>query len=175
MDKRNGLDVVIPVNIDANWLTKAEITEAILNQYTNYGFTRFMLSVPIGGWRSIGYPPQEFFVEKAMLFKEIKEELLPYGIELGWWNCLTIKSGATEGFQPIVQPDGRMHPFANCPFGENFKTRFAGDIALFAKIAKPAFIFFEDDYSLAAANGCYCELHLKEFEKRYGIHYTRDE
>ena len=122
---------IIPVNIDANWQTNEEIIAAILKQHNEYGFTQFALCVPTGGWRNIGYPPPEFFVEKAQMFKKVQETLLPYGIELGWWECLTIKSGAAEGFQGIVKPDGTLHPFANCPFGVNFKNRFAGDVALF--------------------------------------------
>ena len=173
--KSKGLDIIVPILLDGNWSPKEEIIDEILKQNTNYGFTRFLLCAPIGGWRSIGYPPQEFFVEKAIMFKEIKDNLLPYGIEIGWWNCLTIKSGATEGFQSIVKSNGEKHPFANCPLGEKFKNRFASDVALFAKIAKPSFIFFEDDYSLDAADGCFCELHLNEFQKRYGYKFSREE
>ena len=170
-----GLDIMIPIPLGESWQTKENIINAILEQHTNYGFTRFLLFAPSKGWRSIGYPPQEHFVEIAHLFKAVKENLQPYGVELGWWETLTIKSGATEGFQGIVRAIGERHPFANCPLGKSFQNRFAGDMALFARIAKPAFIFLEDDYSLSAKHGCFCELHLKEFEKRYGYRYSREE
>ena len=170
----NQLDVFIPVGIDHDWPTKETIIEEILEQYRSYGFKKFALCAPCAGWRGIGFPPEGFYKEKALFFKEVKEALAPYGIECGWWNTLTVKSGRTEGFQPIVKSDGSEHPFANCPLDEAFKKRFARSNALFAKIAKPAFILTEDDYSLSAAAGCFCDLHLQEFERRHGLGLSRE-
>lgn len=169
------LDIIIPVSLDIDWPQKEEIIRDIKEQYENYGFTRFALACPSAGWRAIGYPSKDFFTERAELFKQVKEELATLGIECGWWITLTLKSGKTPGFQSMVKPDGSEHPFANCPLDENFKKRFAEDVADFAKIAKPAFIFTEDDFSLSAAEGCYCDIHISEFNKRYGYAYTREE
>ena len=41
--------------------------------------------------------------------------------------------------------------------------------------AKPDFIITEDDFSIAAAQGCYCKYHLKAFEKLSGKYYSREE
>ncbi len=171
----NEPDIIIPVNIDANFLSADDTIRDIREQFDAYGFRRYALCFPIGGWRSVGYPPREFFLEKAAEFCKIKKALSPFGIELGWCHCLTLKSGATKGFSRIVTAFGEEHAFANCPSDEVFRKRFSEDTALFCKLAKPAFVFFEDDFSLAAAQGCYCEKHLAEFAKQHGKYYTRKE
>ena len=170
----NELDIIIPISLDIDWPTEESIISDILEQNQKYGFTKFALAAPCGGWRSIHYPPRSFFVERAEVFRSIKNKLEKYGIVCGWWNTLTIKSGKTEGFQSIVRINGTEHPFGNCPLDENFTNRISEDFALFAKIAKPAFIFLEDDFSLYAAMGCFCDLHMQEFERRHGLGLSRE-
>lgn len=172
---KKELDIIIPVSIDIDWPKKDEIVRDIKEQYENYGFSRFALACPAAGWRAIGYPPKEFYTERAEIFKQVKEELAHFGIECGWWITLTLKSGKTPGFQSMIKADGSEHPFANCPLDEEFKKRFCSDVAHFARIAKPSFIITEDDFSLSAAQGCYCDIHISEFNKRYGYAYTREE
>ena len=57
MNNNRGLDIIIPVNIDANWFDIKEIESDILYQYKEYGFTRFGFCLPAAGWRRVGYPP----------------------------------------------------------------------------------------------------------------------
>lgn len=178
MRKNNELDVLVPVSIDIDWPTKESVISDILEQYERYGFKRFMLACPGAGWRAVGYPPHEFFIDRARMFKEIKEALQPYGIECGWWITATLKSGRSEDFSGVVRLDGSQHPFANCPLDTNFKKRISSEVAAFSKIAKPAFIFTEDDYSIHAAGpkyGCMCDNHIKAFSKKVGREYTREE
>lgn len=172
---KKEFDIIIPISLDIDWPTKESVISDILEQNKNYGFTRFALASPCGGWRAIGYPKKEFYIENAKLFKEIKEELELYGIECGWWITLTLKSGKTEGFRSMIKADGSEHPFANCPLCEEFKNRFCDDVADFVKIAKPYFVITEDDFSLSAAQGCYCKEHIKAFNERFGYKYTREE
>ncbi len=173
--KIKALDVIVPISIDLDWISVGKVVKDILEQQKNYGISKFMLSCPGAGWRSEGYPPQERIIELANMFVEIKNQLTPYNIELGWWNTLTIKSGQSKDFSGVIKSDGEKHPFGNCPLDENFKKRFSEDIALFAKISEPMFIFLEDDYSIRAMTGCYCEKHLSEFAKRQGRFYSREE
>ncbi len=175
MKRFEDLDIIIPISLDLDWPTPAHVTEEILEQHRNYGFTRFALACPCGGWRSIGYPPTEFFIERAEMFVQIRDTLLAHNITCGWWITTTVKSGVSADFTTIVRADGSGHPFANCPLDPAFRKRLAGDMAVFAKIAKPAFIITEDDFSITAANGCYCEKHLAEFSRRTGKVYTREE
>lgn len=169
------LDIIIPVSIDIDWPTKENVINDILEQHEKYGFTRFALSSPCGGWRGVGYPPTDFYIKNAELFKEVRDEVKKHGCDCGWWITLTLKAGKTEGFRSMVKADGSEHPFALCPLDEGFKKQFCENIAVFAKIAKPSFIITEDDFALSAAQGCYCEAHIEAFNKRYGYNYTREE
>lgn len=168
------LDIIIPISMDKDWPTKEELIQDILEQHRDYGFTRFALNLPGGGWRRQGYPPKAFFLQKAQEFKAIKHAVARYDIDCGWWIGLTFKSGSAAEFQPIIKRDGSKHPFANCPLDPAFQARFASDVADFAAIAKPSFIITEDDFSLSAAMGCYCDRHIREFNERYGFAFDRD-
>ena len=173
MERYKDLKIIVPISLDLDWLSKEAIVEEILERYNNYGIKTFCLSAPCGGWRSVGYPSKERYVEFAELFKTVKEDLSDYDIELGWWNTLTLKNGGT--FLRLVQDNGEEHPFAGCPYDPVFAKRFSEDIATFAEIANPSFIVTEDDFSVRAAKGCYCKYHLDEFARRMGRYYSREE
>lgn len=177
MNRYEKLDVFVPVPIEIDWLSEEEVIAAILEQYTKYGYHRFALAAPCGGWRGYGYPSKEDYKNYAAKFSRIRDTLLPYGISCGWWNTLTLKSGPEPEFGRMVRPDGKESPVANCPLDPGFSKRFCSDIALFAKEAKPEFIIFEDDYSINSGTmnkGCFCKYHLAEFAKVTGKEYTRE-
>ncbi len=169
------LDIIVPICIDLNWLTKEEIIQEILKHYKSYGFSRFALASPSVGYRSTGYPSSEVFWKQAELFLSIKNELKEYPIDLGWWIATTFKSGPSPLFTRQVDSKGNIHPFSNCPLDINFKKQFAENTALFAEIAKPSFIVTEDDFTIRGAKGCFCEYHLKEFSKKQGRYFSREE
>ena len=85
-----------------------------------------------------------------------------------------MKSGPSE-FTPIIKADGTPHPFANCPLDEGFAARLAEDIAGFAATARPDFVFLEDDFSVGAAQGCFCERHLRALVEKLGVTVSREE
>ncbi len=174
----NETDVIIPVGLASAIDSGKKVADTILDLHQKYGYRRFMLAGPAKGWRAIGFPPIEHFEELAYAFLEAKNELLPYGIECGWWLTTVVKSGPCDDFVRIKRANGSLAPFSSCPLDEKFREHFADCIARFAKIAKPAFIITEDDYSILASapvNGCFCDLHLEEFSKRMGTEYTREE
>ncbi len=172
------LHMIIPISLELDWPTKDEVVAEILMQKEHYGFTTYALACPGAGWRSLHYPPTSHFRELAELFLAVKKELAPQGITCGWWITTTVKAGRSPEFQPMIRADGNETPFSSCLLDEAFRKRFAGNAALFAEIAKPAFIVTEDDYSVNAStfsDGCYCPLHLAEFAKRTGRTFTREE
>ncbi len=172
------IEIFIPVAIDLDWPTTDSVIACIKEQRERYGFQKFFLACPGGGWRSKGHPQKADFDRMAELFNEVKRAFVDTDVTLGWWNTLTVKSGPNEHFGRIVDADGEMHPFASCPLSEGFRQQFAEDIAYFAAKTKPATIIFEDDYSISAATGslgCFCETHLAEFARREGRVYTREE
>lgn len=174
MIKNDELYTVVPIAMDLDWQTKERAVEEILERYENFGLKRFALTCPSGGFRSIGYPSKERYLEFAELFKAIKDELSVYkDIELAWWVTLTVKNGGS--FTRIVKANGEEHQFASCPLDPVFIKRFSEDIAMFAAVAKPSFIITEDDYSILAADDCFCKHHLEEFSRRMGKTYTREE
>jgi len=179
MMKRNSKEphIIVPISIELDWPTVDDIVESIIEQEECFEIDSFILAGPAGGWRSLGYPSDGDFERLARVFLEVKERLKERDISLGWWDTLTVKSGRCDDFTPIVKHDGNPHPFANCPLCTAFQDKFAANVARFAKIAKPDFIIFEDDYSINAAAGgygCFCETHLSEFSKREGRKYTRE-
>lgn len=177
-EKKASPDILIPIALDLDWRKKEQIIADIRTQHERYGFSRFALAAPSGGWRSVGYPPQLFFEEKARLFAEIKTELESDGIECGWWITATLKSGRSDAFSGMVDDNGNRSFFANCPLDPCFVKTFSENVALFARIAHPAFIITEDDYSVHAgssAYGCFCKHHLSAFAERMGRAYAREE
>lgn len=176
MQAEKELDIILPVELTEQNLK--ETIDAIIFQNQNYGFKKFALITPSKGFRRKGFPDNECYERSANAFNQVKNAVNNKEISIGWWNNLTIKSGRNIDFSPVVKEDGSEHPFANCPLGENFQHALAERVALFAKIAQPDFITFEDDYSVSAAAGaygCFCPLHLAEFNKREGKEYTREQ
>ena len=111
----NEIEALIPVSMELDWPTKDDIVECIREQNKLFGFKIFLLAAPGAGHRSNRYPDTALFEDLALLYKEIKKALSDSDITLGWWDSLTIKSGFSEDFQPIIKKDGETHPFANCP------------------------------------------------------------
>ncbi len=171
----NTPDFIIPIELDPVLHTSTSLIKTLTDQYNNYGFRKFAFFTLSKGWRSIGYPPREEYTECAKLFASVREGTAHLGIECGWFLTMTLKSGHSDEFTSPVKADGTAHPFSSCPMDEKFKKRYCEDIAHFCKIARPAFIFTEDDFSLTAVGGCFCEHHLKAFEERVGKYYTRKE
>ena len=161
--------VLVPIRLDA----PNESIEKIKWLHENFGFTCFCPDGLTKGYRAEGYPTREEYMEEAEKFAEVRAWTKQRGLSCGWFCNLTVKSG--PGFTPIVRRDGTAHPFANCPLDEDFFQTLASDMAAFASVARPDFIFVEDDFSLGAANGCFCERHLAEFAKRQGKRYEREE
>ena len=178
VERKKELDIIVPISTDLDWPEPSQVIADIKEQHEKYGINRFALTSPGCGWRTIGLPPEEFYREKAEFFRTVKEAVAPEGIECGWWITLTLKSGPDPRWNRIVRMDGREHPMASCPLNPVFREVFSKNTALFAKIAKPAFIITEDDFSInaaASADGCFCEHHLAEFAKREGCFRSREE
>lgn len=172
------LEIIVPVSNDNDWPDYRQTIAEIREQHDKYGIDQFALTSPCAGWRSTGLPPEEFYRERAEVFKKIRDAVAPAGIRCGWWNTLTLKSGPDPRWNRMIRMDGTETPMASCPLNPVFRETFARNVALFVKIAKPAFVITEDDFSINAAaqyEGCFCEHHLAEFARREGRTYTREE
>lgn len=169
------LDIIIPVGLDDDMSIK-NLIENLVDLYRKTGFNKFILSGPSKGWRSVGYPPKSCFEQIADEIIECQKAVQAYGIQLGWWHTLTLKSGKSQ-FQRIVTIEGKDMARSACPLDPGFRKRFAADVALVAEKAKPSMIIFEDDYAINCHGGyaCFCDLHLREFAERLGVYYSRKE
>ena len=72
MKKHDEINILIPVYMEDFDTDVRSVADNIMFQHSNYGFSRFMLVLPSKGWRSISYPPREYFEERAGVFKQIK-------------------------------------------------------------------------------------------------------
>lgn len=161
--------ILVPIRLD----TPKESIEKIQWLNENFGFTCFCPDGLSKGYRAESYPTQEEYIQEAKNFAAVREWAKKRGLSCGWLCNLTVKSG--PGFTPILRADGTPHPFANCPMDKSFSKTLASDISAYCAIARPDFIFVEDDFSLSAAGGCFCERHLAEFAKKQGRRYEREE
>ena len=170
------LEIFVPVSLDGDHKDARSIAGSILTQYNAYGFKRFCLSMPRGGWRSVSYPPREFFEKKADLFLQVRS-LLPREISCGWWHTLVLKSGPTPGYTRILRLNGTEAPFSSCPLDPAYRKRFAEDVAFVLAKAHPDFFITEDDFGISCHGGlgCFCKHHLEEFARREGRYYSREE
>ena len=169
------LDIITPIELNPRFSSAREVASSVIWQHERFGVKRFAFFTLSKGWRSIGYPPKEEYIRCAEMAAEVQRLVKEYDVEFGWFIALTVKSGASDEFVSPVREDGTVHPFSSCPLDPEFRRRLAEDVALFAGIAKPKFIFTEDDFSLKAIGGCFCENHLNEFAKRMGRYYSREE
>lgn len=178
MNEKDKLDLIIPISIDLDWPTVPQVIAEIREQHREYGISQFALACPGGGWRYAGFPPEEFYREKAEFFRSVKEAVSPEGIECGWWITLTVKSGPDPRWNRMIRMNGTETPMASCPLNPVFREVFSRNTALFVRIAAPSFVITEDDFSINAATqgeGCFCEHHLAEFARREGRSYSREE
>lgn len=174
-ENSQNIDIISPISLGNNIDDPQTVIDSILWQHEHYGIDKFMVSAPMKGWRSVGYPPPEHYDACAVAIKKIKEACAPHGVKVGWWIILSIKSGNFSESSATVNVSGQKHAFANCPLCESFADSFTKDIARVADIAKPDFLITEDDFSLEAAKGCFCHRHLDGFAKEMGRYYSREE
>ena len=168
LTERGAPHILVPIRLDG----PKESIEKVRWLHETFGFTCFCPDGLSKGYRAEGYPSREEYIEKAKNFAAVREWTKERGLFCGWFCNLTVKSG--PGFSPIIRRDGTAHPFANCPLDEAFAKTLASDIAAYAAVARPDFIFVEDDFSLGAAGGCFCDKHLAALEQRTGVRYERD-
>ncbi len=166
-----NVDAIVPISIDTDWPDFEEIVDCILEQHSNYGFTHFILTAPSGGWRTVGLPPLEHYVERAKLFAKVAKTVEPYGIVCGWWMTLTLKSGPTEGCQRFVKNDGSETLFSTCPsdivFMDKFNAGCFTEEEIIERLSKC--VFLDGEAAKILCNRGFSK-HLKQIETGSGVH-----
>jgi hypothetical protein len=113
---------------------------------------------------------ERFAAFRAALRKRTK---MPVGVLIqatighGW------APNAETSWQRITKSNGTV-PYQFCPLGEDFKEYVGNSMRTIAAL-KPDFMMVDDDFRLIGwRDGCYCPLHIAEFNRLTGKHYTRE-
>ena len=165
-----ALNVIVPVDWSSE--PKEQMVKELRNMRDKYGLRRFAL---IGPWCKQYYKGTDIS-DWERLGENIafaKNSLKDTDVEIGWWIVPTISGGLYRPYQRVMDCDGNK-TYTSCPLDKGFVADFAAKLEACAQKARPAFIFFEDDYNLSnqggmnAMKGCFCPLHLSEYAKRIG-------
>ena len=80
--------------------------------------------------------------------------------------------------EKIVGPDGRHSDYSFCPRGKHFKKYILDTLALYIPL-KPDCLWVDDDFRLPnhapVDFGCFCDGCIAEFNRIYGVSFTREE
>ena len=132
-------------------------------------------------------PPPSEFRELAEILKERKVLLETEDIDLGFWMWRTVGHGGEFilspeeelPYQEIVGYDGQEAVKCFCPLDSDFRQYMR---EVFAAVAESGveLILLDDDFRLSwhppeVTVGCYCPLHVAEFNKITGRRMTREQ
>ena len=124
--------------------------------------------------------------EYAEKLREKREYFESNGIRAGCYMGRTIghsaamsSTGRTETplFREIVGPEGDVITGCYCPLDKNFQKYMAMVFKAIA-LSDITFILIDDDFRMHQRDaeeklGCFCPLHIKEFNKRTGLQLSR--
>ena len=151
-----------------------------------YGFNNVMLFINAEEY-SVGHMTIEEAKPWIATMKKAKAALEQKGISvsLNPWiemghldRCRTLKQG--QNFTTQVDYDGNSCKIVACPLCENWKEYYLDFYNYIITELNPDTVWVEDDFRLhnhgdLRYGGCFCDLHMKEYNKRLGTNYTRQE
>lgn len=191
MEKTNVdllLNPIVPVDLHTEH--RERILVDIKAMHFATGIRRILLCGPGLGTKISGFPSE---AQTAQLIGNINyaaEVLSPYGIDVGWW-CAPVLTMAKNPFKPgdpdfkghefqhITGIKGGQSPFAACPLDKEYQDKLCDFIKRVISATDPFLVLIEDDFRLSyhgpADWGCFCPLHLRQFNERAGTSYDREE
>lgn len=124
-----------------------------------------------------GNPVLDKAEELGQRFTLFQQELSDCAVPAGILLQATIGHGWTPDspatFQKLVQREGTER-YMFCPLGEDFRAYITASVRRLARL-RPAFFMVDDDFRMYTNRpGCFCPLHLAEFNRRTGDNYTRE-
>lgn len=173
-----ALDPIVPYHFHAG--KPDDMLCDMIRLRREYGIRRFLITGPGAEVRLTGYPTDDVFRRIGETIREVREKTVAHDIEVGWWYAPTLTCGDSP-YQHLVDIGGAEATMSGCPLDERFANDMARWVALVAEIARPFMIQLEDDYHLSehpdgrVGMACFCPLHLKEFARRTGVEYSREE
>lgn len=126
-----------------------------------------------------GNPVIDKVGKMVKIYARYRDELEKSGVSCG----ILVQASLGHGYDIIPNPfqkyvnltDGKEE-FVCCPEDEKFVEHFCSVMKTLAE-QRPAAIMLDDDFRLMMrpGMGCTCPLHMKEFNRRTGLNYTREE
>ena len=174
----SGLNPIIPFNFFMD--RKEEMLSQMVELKEKYGLRRFLLTAPMDYVRLTGYPTLQVYKNIGEEVLYVKNKLSPHDIEVGWWCAPSLRSGSGAPFQYIYDLSGTVSKISLCPLDPDFIEDFSNKVAAVVEISRPFMVQFEDDFELShqppeVTFGCFCPLHIAEFNKRHNKSYSREE
>lgn len=151
-----------------------------------FGFKNVMLFINAEEYH-VGHMTKEEAVPWLKTMKKAKAALEKEGIsvslnpwtELGHLDrCRTLKEG--QHFTTQVDCEGKQCSIVACPLCEEWKAYFLDFYKYIVKELAPDTVWIEDDFRLhnhgdLKYGGCFCNLHMQQYNRRLGTHYTREQ
>ena len=123
------------------------------------------------------------------VIKRAKPILQEKGIKISVnpWRTLGHYDGGTnlrdeQNFRLMVGDDGYQAQTITCPLCENWRKYYAELLTHYAKELEPDVIWLEDDFRMrghggakSIKQGCFCEEHMRLYNKALNANYTREE
>lgn len=163
-----------------------ERMESIVDFCKTHAFDNVMLFINAEEY-NVGHMTKEEakpWIETMKLAKELLQKegitvsLNPW-MELGHLDRgRMLKEG--QDFTTQVDFNGTTCQMVACPLDENWLTYFLDFYSYLIREIEPEVVWVEDDFRLHNHPplefwGCFCEHHMREFNKRLGTSYTREE
>lgn len=122
-------------------------------------------------------PPDDKAAVLAERFEAFRNEFQGDKNKIGILIQATIGHGWTPdepaSFRKITRSNG-SEAYQMCPLDKDFQAYVDRQIDRLAKL-KPAFFLIDDDFRLVTGrNGCWCPLHIAEFNRRNHTDFTRE-
>ena len=163
-----------------------ERIETIAEHCATYGFDNVMLMLNLEEFHSGHISFEEEKVWIAVL-KKAKAKLEERGISVSVNNWIEMGHAdrgrhflPDQNFTAMVDPYGTQATAIPCPMCKEWRAYFTEYVALLCKELEPDTYWIEDDFRLMnhaplRSAGCFCDLHMADYNKRLGANYTREE
>ena len=163
-----------------------ERIESIVQHCVQYGFDNVMLMLNLEEFHCGHISIEEEKTWIAVL-KKAATALREKGITVSVNNWIEMGHAdrgrhfaPDQHFTPMVDPYGTAATAIPCPVCKNRRAYFAEYVTLLCKELTPDTYWIEDDFRLMnhvplRSAGCFCDLHMADYNKRLGTTYTREE
>ena len=158
----------------------------LVSHCLKYGFDNVMLMINTEDFNR-GHITREAAKEWVGVLKTAKAALEDAGISVSLNNWITM-GHADRGMQPypgqnfgyLTDMNGRTATFCTCPLDPAWRSYYMDYITFLIEELHPDTFWIEDDFRMhnhapLSGVGCFCPLHMAEYNRRLGKNLTREE